>query len=234
MVTPESRPATPAAARPRGTILVTGFDAFGGHAVNPSALVARALHRHQIAGWRIVGAELPTSFAHAPVRLDALLARHRPALVISLGLAAGRAALSLERVAINRDDARTTDNQGAQPPDRPVIPGAPAAYLSTLPIEAMQRAMTAAGAPAELSSSAGTFVCNHTFFGLMHRIATVPALRGTRGGFIHLPLLPEQGEPSMPLAQMVHGLRTGIRAALTSSAFAPAQPRPEDAHGNPA
>lgn len=196
-------------------MLVTGFDAFGGHVVNPGALVARALHRRQIAGRRIVGAELPTSFTDAPERLDTLLTRYQPVLVICLGLAAGRANLSLERVAINRDDAGMADNRGAQPRDRPAIIGAPDAYLGTLPIEAMQRAMTAAGVPTELSSSAGNFVCNHVFFSLMHRLATTPALHRTRGGFIHLPLLPEQGEPSMPLAQMVHGLRTAIRVALS-------------------
>ena len=197
-------------------VLLTGFDAFGGDSINPSWLVAQALHRRQIAGHRVVAAQLPTVFGTAIARLDALLATHRPVLVICLGLAGGRGALSLERIAINVDDARIADNAGAQPIDAPVVPGASAAYFSTLPIKAMQRAMQAAGIPAEVSQSAGTFVCNHVFYGLMHRLATAPALQHARGGFIHVPLLPEQGVPGLPLAQMVQGLGVGIRVALTT------------------
>lgn len=224
MVTPDSD--LPGRARPgtRATVLVTGFDPFGGFTTNPSLQVAHALHGRQVAGCRIVAAELPTVFGAALQQLDRLLTRHGPLLVLCLGLAAGLQTLQLERVAINRDDASSPDNCGAQPVDQPVIAGAPSAYLSTLPLEAMQRAMTAAGVPTATSQGAGSFVCNHVFFGLMHRLATLPALRTTRGGFIHLPLLPEQGEPSMPLAQMVHGVRTGIRTALTLPALARPMP----------
>lgn len=214
MVTPTPQPRRPRKSGQRGTVLVTGFDPFGNWAVNPALLVATALHRRQIAHCRVLAATLPTAFGTALARLDPLLQRCQPLLVICLGLAAGRASLQLERVALNRDDARSPDNQGDQPANQTIIEGAPAAYLSTLPIEAMQLAMNAAGVPTDTSQSAGSFVCNHVFFGLMHRLATVPALGGARGGFIHLPLLPEQGSPSMPLAQMVHGVRTGIRAAL--------------------
>ena len=196
-------------------VLLTGFDAFGGDPVNPSWRLVRALHRRQIAGHRVLAAQLPTRFGASIERLHALLAAHRPALVVCLGLAAGRAAISLERIAINVDDARIADNGGARPIDTPVIAGAPAAYFSTLPIKAMRAAIEAAGAPAEISQSAGTFVCNHLFYGLMHQLARMPALRDTRGGFIHVPLLPEQGTPSLPLAVMAAGLSAGIRAALT-------------------
>ena len=198
----------------RPCVLLTGFDAFGGDAINPSWLLARSLHGRQIAGHRVVAAQLPTRFGTSLDHLRALLDTHRPALVICLGLAAGRAALSLERIAINVDDARIADNAGARPIDAPVVVGAPAAYFSTLPIKAMRAAIEAVGVPAEISQSAGTFVCNHLFYGLMHRLAQEPALRATRGGFIHVPLLPEQGEPSLPLADMTLGLRAGIRAAL--------------------
>ena len=211
----------------RDTVLVTGFDAFGTHAMNPSALVAQTLHQRQITGCRVIGAELPTVFGLCLERLDSLLARHQPLLVVGLGLAAGCAALQLERVALNREDARIPDNQGAQPQDRPVIPGAPAAYLSSLPIDAMLRSMSAAGVPVQTSQNAGAFVCNHLFFGLMHRLASVPALHGTRGGFIHLPQLPDQGSPHMPLVQMVHGIRTGIRCALAATT---AQAKPHARH----
>lgn len=198
----------------RRPVLVTGFDAFGGDAINPSWLIAQALHRRQIGGHRLVAAQLPTVFGASLERLHALLARHQPALVICLGLAGSRAALSLERVAINVDDARIADNAGAQPIDVPVVAGAPAAYFSTLPIKAMQAELNWAGIPAEISQTAGTFVCNHVFYGLMHRLATAPGLRHTRGGFIHVPMLPEQGTPSLPLAQMVDGLHIAIRTAL--------------------
>lgn len=196
-------------------VLLTGFDPFGGDALNPSWLIAQALHGKRIAGHRIVAAQLPTEFGASLQRLRALMAAHRPALIVCLGLAATRAALSLERIAINVDDARIADNAGAQPIDTPVIAGAPAAYFSTLPIKAMQQAMQAAGVPAEISQTAGTFVCNHVFYGLMHRLATARGFLGTRGGFIHVPMLPEQGAPSLPLALMVEGLRVGIRTALT-------------------
>ena len=197
-------------------VLLTGFEPFGGDLLNPSGLIAQALHRRQLAGHRIVAAQLPTVFGASLARLNALLAEHRPALVVCLGLAASRAAISLERIAINVDDARIADNAGAQPIDVPVIAGAPAAYFSTLPIKAMQAAIHGAGIPAEVSQTAGTFVCNHVFYGLMHRLATARGLAGTRGGFIHVPMLPEQGAPSLPLAQMVEGLRIGIRTALTT------------------
>ena len=196
-------------------VLLTGFDAFGGDPVNPSWLLAQALHRRQIAGHRVLAAQLPTQFGASIERLHALLTAHPPALVVCLGLAAGRAALSLERIAINVDDARIADNAGARPIDTPVIAGAPAAYFSTLPIKAMRAAIEAAGAPADISQSAGTFVCNHLFYGLMHQLARMPALRDTRGGFIHVPPLPEQGVPSLPLAVMAAGLSAGICAALT-------------------
>lgn len=196
-------------------VLLTGFEPFGGDALNPSWLAAQALRGRRIAGHRVVAAQLPTVFGASLERLDALLHRHRPALVVCLGLAAGRAALSLERVAINVQDARMPDNAGAEPVDAPVVPGGPAAYFSTLPIKAMRAAVQAAGVPAEVSQTAGTFVCNHVFYGLMHRLATEPALAGARGGFVHVPLLPEQGTPSLALEDQVKGLRAAIAAALT-------------------
>ena len=200
-----------------GTVLLTGFDPFGGDAVNPSWLIASALHRRQIGGHRVLAAQLPTQFSASVPRLKALLKAHRPALVICLGLASGRAALSLERIAINVDDARIADNAGAQPVDTPVVPGGPAAYFTSLPIKAMRQAIQAAGVPAEVSQTAGTFVCNHIFYALMHALATTRGLARTRGGFVHVPMLPEQGTPSLPLQAMVDGLRVGIRTALATA-----------------
>ncbi len=198
-------------------VLVTGFEPFDGEAVNPSWMSAQALHGRVIAGHRVIGACLPTAFAASLAVLRELLLRHRPALVLCTGQAGGRAALSLERVAINVDDARIADNAGAQPVDLPVVSGGPAAYFSTLPIKAMQAALQRAGIAAEVSQTAGTFVCNHVFYGLMHELAVHRELRSTRGGFIHLPWVPAQGQPCVPLEQMVRGLRLAIGCALVAT-----------------
>jgi pyroglutamyl-peptidase len=142
------------------------------------------------------------------------LRAHRPVLVICVGQAGGRAAVTPERVAINVDDARIPDNAGAQPVDRPVVRGGPAAYFSTLPIKAMVEAIRAAGLPAEVSQTAGTFVCNHVFYGLMHALRR---REGVRGGFIHVPLLPEQakaGQVCLPLEDMTAAVAVAIETAL--------------------
>ncbi|MGH6625672.1 MAG: pyroglutamyl-peptidase I [Burkholderiaceae bacterium] len=198
------------------TVLLTGFDAFGGERLNPSWLAAQALHGRRIAGHRIVAAQLPTVFDASLGMLRALLRRHRPMLVICLGQAGGRSAISLERVAININDARISDNAAAQPIDTPVVADGPAAYFTTLPIKAMRHALQQQGLAAEVSQTAGTFVCNHVFYGLMHELATRRGFRRTRGGFIHVPWLPEQGSPSMTLDQLVQGLKVAVRCALTT------------------
>jgi pyroglutamyl-peptidase len=201
--------------RPR--VLVTGFDAFGTDVVNPSWLAAQALHGRQIAGHRVVAAQLPTVFGQSLQVLKELLDQHRPVVVLCLGQAGGRPALSLERVAINVNDARIPDNASAQPVDTPVAFGGPAAYFSGLPIKAMAQAVRDAGVAAEVSQTAGTFVCNHVFYGLMHALASKRSLRLVRGGFVHVPWLPEQGEPSMPLEAMVRGLSAALRSAITTT-----------------
>ena len=197
-------------------VLLTGFDPFGGDVLNPSWLAARQLAGRRIAPHRVVAAQLPTVFGQSLATLRALLARHRPTLVICVGQAGGRALLSLERVAINVDDAPVPDNAGARPLDSPIVPGGPAAYFTGLPIKAMLLALNQAGVPAEVSRTAGTFVCNYVFYGLMHEISTRPDLAGVRGGFIHLPWLSDQGAPSMVLCEMVRGLRIAVRSALTA------------------
>ncbi|MEO7129174.1 MAG: pyroglutamyl-peptidase I [Rhodoferax sp.] len=219
MVTAQLPPLAGARRSPRSVaraVLLTGFDAFGGAYLNPSWLAVRALHGRQVAGHRVVAAQLPTEFDASLNVLRSLLRQHRPALVICVGQAGGRSALSLERVAININDARIADNAASQPIDTPVIASAPAAYFSTLPIKAMLLALQQAGVAAQVSQTAGTFVCNHVFYGLMHALATQRGLRRTRGGFIHVPYLPEQGTPAMLLDDMVRGLRLALRCALTT------------------
>lgn len=195
-------------------MLVTGFEPFGADATNPSALAAQALHGEWVEGHRVVAAVLPTVFGVSLSCLRELILQHRPAVVLCCGQAGGRAAISLERVAINVDDARIPDNAGAQPVDTAVIHNGPAAYFTTLPIKAMLRSLREAGLPAEVSQTAGTFVCNHVFYGLMHLLAA-PEHAGTRGGLVHVPWLPEQGAPALQLDRIVQGLRLSLACTLT-------------------
>jgi pyroglutamyl-peptidase len=198
-------------------ILLTGFEPFGGESVNPSQAVAHALDGSNVASRGVVAASLPCEFGRCLAVLAEAIERCRPGLVLALGQAAGRADLSLERIAINVDDASLPDNAGACPIDTPVVAGGPAACFSTLPIKAMVAALRAAGMPASVSQSAGTYVCNHLFYGLQHRLAG----SGVRSGFMHLPLLPEQaarrpGQPSLPLATMIDGVRLALATALAT------------------
>ena len=197
--------------------LVTGFEPFGGDPINPALDALRRLPP-RIGPLDIATRILPTVFGQALAALDDALATAEPDLVLCLGLAGGRAALSLERVAINIDDARIPDNAGQQPVDRPVVPGAPAAYFATLPIKAAVAALRTAGLPAAVSNTAGTFVCNHVFYGLLHRAATERP--GLRGGFLHVPYLPGQAArydfaPSMALDDIVRGIAIVLDVAAS-------------------
>lgn len=196
------------------TILLTGFDPFGGGSHNPSWLIAQALHGQRIAGHQVVAAQLPTVFGESLQRLQALVQAHQPALTLCLGLAGGRAALSIERIGININDARIPDNCGAQPVDTPVQVDGPAAYFASLPIKAMLNAVQRAGVPCEVSQTAGTFVCNHVLYGLMHLLAQGVGPKGARGGFAHMPWLSGQGDPHLPLRDMVRGIHAALWAAV--------------------
>lgn len=192
------------------TVLLTGFEPFYQDLINPSWEAARQLDGVQLAeAVQIVARRLPCAFATA----GECLAELRPVMVIATGLGPGRSDLSMERVAINVNDARIPDNLGAQPVDTAVVAGGPAAYFSTLPIKAMVKAVREAGVAASVSQTAGTFVCNQVFYLLQH------ALAGTaiRSGFIHVPPMPEQvtvaAQPSMALETLVKGLRVAVQAA---------------------
>lgn len=202
------------------TILLTGFAPFAGEAVNPSWQAVRALDGEIIEGHRVVTLELPTEFEGSLRALRQTLREMRPSVAIAVGLAGGRKGISLERVAINVIDARIPDNAGAQPVDVPVVGDGPAAYFSTLPIKAALRALQDAGVDAHVSQTAGTYVCNHVFYALMH--ATQGA--DIRAGFVHVPYLPGQGErhaaPGMPLDRIVEGLRVIARTAVSTRADA--------------
>ncbi|MFM7750399.1 MAG: pyroglutamyl-peptidase I [Opitutaceae bacterium] len=205
----------PRPARPK-IILLTGFEPFGGASRNPSGEVALAWHGREVAGARVIGAVLPCVFGAARRELVRLLRRHRPSVVLCLGVAAGRDAITPERVAINVDDARIPDNAGRQPVDRPVVRGGPAAYWSTLPIKAMVAGLQARGVPAAVSQTAGTFLCNHVFYGLMH---AVRRRRGVRAGFVHVPAMREsaaRGEPALPLSILTVATGVMLETALRS------------------
>jgi len=188
--------------------LVTGFDPFGEDEVNPSSLAVGKL-RKRIAGIAVHTVELPTSFATSTGVLRAAIDEVQPDIVLCVGQAGGRSELCLERVGINVQDARIRDNDGGQPIDQPVVKDGPAAYFATLPIKACVAAMRQAGLPASVSNTAGTFVCNHILYSLMDIAQDHPA--ALRGGFLHVPYLPEQvarlgAGPSMALEDIVRGI----------------------------
>ncbi|SDX42554.1 pyroglutamyl-peptidase I . Cysteine peptidase. MEROPS family C15 [Arthrobacter sp. cf158] len=198
-------------------ILLTGFEPFGGDEVNSSWLAAlRAQDILRAEGLAVESVELPCVFGESAVVLEAAMARLRPDVVVCIGLAGGRERVSLERVAINCDDARIPDNKGQRPIDQEVIDGGPAAYFSSLPIKAALRNLQIAGIKGEVSQSAGTYVCNHVFYALMHSLASRP---GVLGGFVHVPYLPEHlpagsTAPSLSLESMAEGIAVIVRTAL--------------------
>ncbi|WP_159707261.1 pyroglutamyl-peptidase I [Arthrobacter sp. 18067] len=204
-------------------ILLTGFEPFGNEDINPSWLAARrAREILRAEGLDVEAMELPCVFGESANALGEAIATLNPELVMCVGLAGGRSRISLERVAINCDDARIPDNKGRKPVDAEVVPGGPAAYFSTLPIKAALRDLQIAGIKAEVSQSAGTYVCNHIFYALMHLLASRPSVRG---GFVHVPYLPEQvsaegDTPSMPLESVAEGLAVVVRTALRTQADA--------------
>lgn len=198
------------------SILLTGFSPFGGERINPSWEVVKQFHQRRFNDATVIASRLPCAFGESLSLLNNLINAHRPTLVLALGQASGRSSLSVERVAINIDDARIADNLGRQPIDQTIVPGGPAAYFATLPIKAMVQAMRDGGVPAEISQTAGTYVCNHVMYGLLHCLKALNY--GGRGGFIHMPCLPEQvgdtAMPSMSADTIAAGIDIALRAAL--------------------
>ncbi|MBT1446248.1 pyroglutamyl-peptidase I [Shewanella sp. JM162201] len=205
--------------KPVPLILLTGFEPFGGDNINPSWEAVKHLDGELICRHRIKAIRLPCVFHESLAVLTEAIDRHEPVLVLCVGQAGGRSELTLERIGINIDDARIADNRGNQPIDTPVNASAPAAYFSTLPIKAMVKSLREAGIPASISNSAGTFVCNHVLFGLLHQLADISECRA---GFLHIPFAPEQvishpGNPSMALETVIHGLRLMLATAATTA-----------------
>ena len=193
------------------TLLLTGFEPFGGETLNPSWEVARALTGEVIGSMRVQSLQLPCVFAQAPQVLQAALAKLSPQAVLCLGQAEGRSEVTPERVAINIMQARIPDNVGAQPQEEPVVPDGPAAYFTGLPLTRIVQRLCELDIPVSISNSAGTFVCNQVFYGLQHTWGRA----NRRSGFVHLPCLPEQAArmamsppcPSLPLEVQVRAVR---------------------------
>lgn len=192
------------------TLLITGFEPFGGETINPAWEAVKALPE-QIGGWQLRKLQIPTVFSLAAARTLACAAEYRPDAVLCIGQAGTRSAVTPEYVGINLRHARIADNLGNQPQDEPVVPGGPTAYFATVPVRAMTAAIEAQGIPAAVSYTAGTYVCNDLLYTLLHHYAGTPV----RAGFIHVPFLPEQapqGVASMPLAQMIRALEAAVSA----------------------
>ena len=198
-------------------ILLTGFEPFNQETINPSWEAVRALQGWHEGDFVVHARQLPCVFGHAKKVMHQAVEELQPSIVIAVGQAGGRPDLSIERIAINIDDAPIADNQMRQIVDQPIVNSGPAAYFSTLPIKAIVHALREAGLPASVSQTAGTFVCNHVFYGLMHQAHEWGTTM--RAGFIHIPYLPQQaaahpGFASMKLDDMVEGLRIAIRTTL--------------------
>ena len=188
------------------TILLTGFEPFGNATSNPSGEIVK-----QISGDNIVTAILPVAYTQSAERLLSLIEQHNPDVVICLGQAEGRTAITPERVAINLDDARLADNEGFLRNDVKILEDGPDAYFSTLPVNELVAAIKAQGIPAAVSLSAGAFLCNHVFYVAQNKSAG----SSIRSGFVHVPLMDSQaaefpGLPTMPLDQMVRAVRAMI------------------------
>lgn len=198
------------------TFLVTGFTPFNGEKINPSWQIVKALPG-SISGYKIIKLRVPTEFGRSINVVIKAIDKLKPDIVLCLGQEGGRAQMSVERVAINVNDARIVDNAGVQPIDEAIAEDAPAAYFCTLPVKAMVHSMLDQNIPAEVSNTAGTFVCNHLIFGVLHHIA----LRQypIRAGFMHVPFVDSQvvgrdDVPSLTLPAMIEATKAAIIAAI--------------------
>ena len=189
-------------------IIVTGFDPFGGETINPSIECVKALP--EIEGVELIRLELPTVFKESAKRLNEVVNDVKPDAVLSVGQAGGRPGITMERIAINVDDARIPDNISQQPIDETIQTEGEAAYFTTLPIKRIVKAIREAGISAEVSNSAGTFVCNHIMYQSL--FAATKADKPFKAGFMHIPFIPEQttDKPSLPLEESTRALQIAI------------------------
>ena len=196
------------------TLLITGFEPFGGDELNPALEAVKRLEGLQLEGARVVTCTVPVVLQTSIDAVIDAIKTHKPDYVMTVGQAGGRSAITPERVAINIDDYRIPDNDGNQPIDQKVLGNGPDAYFSTLPIKAMVKAMQDKGIPAQLSNTAGTFVCNHLFYGIQHYLRDT----NINHGFVHIPLMTNQcidgSKPTMFLDTIVEGLAIAAQAIV--------------------
>lgn len=200
-------------------ILVTGFEPFGGETINPAQQILQQLPG-QLAGAQVITRLIPCVFNQAIPTLLQAMEQEKPDLVLCLGQSGGRSAICAERVAINVSDARIPDNAGDQPIDRPIMADGDTAYFSNLPIKEMVQAIRQAGIPAQVSNSAGTYVCNHLMYGLLYHIQR--DFPGVLGGFIHVPYLSQQvldkpNTPSLSLEQMSQAIVIALEICVSQA-----------------
>ena len=188
-------------------LLITGFDPFGGETVNP-AWEAVKLLPDTIGEYVLCKLEIPTVFGVAAHTVLAKAGELQPDVILCIGQAGSRNAVTPERIGINVRSARIPDNAANQPQEQPIIPNGPDGLFATVPVTAMAEAITAAGLPGTVSNTAGTFVCNDTLYTLLHHYQST----AVRVGFIHVPWLLEQGTPNLPLADTVKALEAAISA----------------------
>ena len=188
-------------------LLITGFDPFGGDTLNPSWEAVRLLPA-RVGGCELCKLNIPVTFGAAAAKVLETAAEFQPDVILSVGLAGGRDAVTPERIAVNIRDARIPDNAGFQPQGEPVDENGPAAYFSTVPVTAMVQAVRDAGIPAAVSNTAGTYVCNDVLYTLLNKYAGT----AVRVGFIHVPRTPDMGAPSLPLERTVEALTAAIMA----------------------
>ena len=188
-------------------LLITGCDPFGGAAVKPSWMAVSRLP-DRVGDFELCKLEIPTVFDKATRIVLEKAAEFGPDVILCVGQAGGRAAVTPERIGVNIRDARIGDNEGNQPRGEFVAIDGPAAYFATVPVLKMAEAIEAAGIPATVSNSAGAFVCNDTLYGILHHYAGTQV----RCGFVHVPFVPEQGEPILPLEKITAALEAGILA----------------------
>lgn len=195
-------------------VLITGFEPFGGASINPALEAVKQLAGYPLNNGEIVVCDVPVTRYEAIDAVIAAIETHQPDFVITVGQAAGRTAITPERVAINVDDFRIPDNGGYQPIDEAIVQDGPDAYFTTLPIKAITRTLQEKGIPCQVSNSAGTFVCNHLFYGVQHYLRD----KNIGHGFIHIPLLPEQSaageQPTMALDVIVEALKLAAQATI--------------------
>lgn len=199
-------------------ILITGFDPFGNEPINPAWEAVQDLPKI-IEGASIVKVQIPTIFRESIDKLLAVAKQEKPDLILCVGQAGGRFDLTIERIGINIDDARITDNKGSQPIDETIYADGENAYFVKLPIKRIMQRVRDSGIPCSISNTAGTFVCNHILYALLYHIEKNNIAKS--GGFVHVPYIPSQvvlkaNQPSMSSATITQGLEEIIKGMINN------------------